>query len=217
MKVLIVGGNRGIGLALVEKFLSEGHDVIATCRESSKELGATKATVIENVDVESIDSLKNAASKVDGIDIFIHNAGILIGDGFNSINFEDMLRQFEINSLAPLKSVLSFKDKINSGGKIGLMTSRMGSIADNDSGGSYGYRASKCALNAIGKSLANDLASEQKAVFLLHPGWVKTRMTGNSGLIDTVESAQGLYTIMMEKPHEQTGSFWHTNGDELPW
>jgi NAD(P)-dependent dehydrogenase (short-subunit alcohol dehydrogenase family) len=93
----------------------------------------------------------------------------------------------------------------------------MGSIADNDSGGSYGYRMSKAALNAAGKSLSVDLKEEGHPVFLLHPGYVKTDMTNHTGYIDTNESAEGLYQVMKNKTLADTGTFWHTNGEPLPW
>ena len=93
----------------------------------------------------------------------------------------------------------------------------MGSMADNTSGGQYGYRVSKAGLNAIGKSLAEDLKGEEKTVLILHPGYVRTEMTNGNGLIEADESAEGLYKIMTTKTHDQTGTFWHTNGEELAW
>jgi NAD(P)-dependent dehydrogenase (short-subunit alcohol dehydrogenase family) len=103
------------------------------------------------------------------------------------------------------------------GGKIANITSRMGSIADNDSGGRYGYRASKAAFNAIGKSLAEDLRGRNIAVAQLHPGWVQTRMVNFSGLITTEESAKGLVERIEALNMDNTGSFWHSNGEALPW
>jgi NAD(P)-dependent dehydrogenase (short-subunit alcohol dehydrogenase family) len=111
----------------------------------------------------------------------------------------------------------AFASKIKAGGTYGILTSRMGSIGDNTSGGQYGYRISKTAANAVGKSLAHDLKGENITVLLLHPGYVRTEMTAGNGLIDTSESAEGLYKILMEKGIEKTGTFWHTNGEELPW
>ena len=217
MHVLVVGANRGIGLALVEKFISEGHQVTATCRKSSDQLDQSGAKVIVEVDVTEIASLAKAASAVQPLDMMIHSAGILLEDDLASSNHESMLKQFEINSIAPFKSVLAFRSKLKPGSKIGLMTSRMGSVSDNTSSGHYGYRASKSALNSIGKSLAVELKDEDIGVFLLHPGYVRTEMTKMNGLIDAKESAAGLYKVMMDKTIEQTGSFWHTNGEELPW
>jgi NAD(P)-dependent dehydrogenase (short-subunit alcohol dehydrogenase family) len=106
---------------------------------------------------------------------------------------------------------------LDEGSKVGIITSRMGSIADNDSGGSYGYRMSKAAVNAAGKSLAIDLKPRGIAVGILHPGWVRTDMTGRNGLIDANESAKGLLARMDELNLDNTGTFWHANGELLPW
>jgi NAD(P)-dependent dehydrogenase (short-subunit alcohol dehydrogenase family) len=124
-------------------------------------------------------------------------------------------RGFEVNSIAPLKVVSQFSKHLGDGGKIGLLSSRMGSISDNTSGGRYSYRMSKCALNAAGKSLSLDLPGNPIAI--LHPGYVKTDMTNNNGLIDTTESALGLFNVMENLNQESTGIFWHTNGERLRW
>jgi NAD(P)-dependent dehydrogenase (short-subunit alcohol dehydrogenase family) len=124
---------------------------------------------------------------------------------------------FEVNSLGPLLTTLALVNNMGKGSKVGIITSRMGSIDDNGSGGSYGYRMSKAAVNATGKSLAIDLKPRGIAVAILHPGWVKTDMTGHRGLIDTTESVSGLIERMKELNLENTGSFWHTNGEQLPW
>jgi NAD(P)-dependent dehydrogenase (short-subunit alcohol dehydrogenase family) len=216
-KVLIVGGNKGIGLALVEKFLKEGNDVIATCRKTNRELDSSGAIIIENVDVCDEKTLTAVKSKVGNVDTVICNAGIMIGDNLESLEYKDLLDQFNINSLGPLRVAKEFGPLINNGGKFGIMTSRMGSIADNTSGGQYGYRASKSAANAIGKSLSEDFRSKEITVLLLHPGYVKTDMTNGKGLIDKYESADGLFKIMNEKNLDETGTFWHTSGEKLTW
>lgn len=217
MKVLIIGANKGIGLALTQKFIKEGHSVTSTCRNPSAELIESGARVITDIEVTSQNSINKLASEIDSIDILIHCAGVLISDGLTHLNIQDIKKQFEINTIAPLMVVSTLQDKMVSGGKIGLISSRMGSISDNNSGGQYGYRISKTGLNAIGRSLAHDLKADNKTVILLHPGYVRTQMTNGNGLIDPPESAAGLYKIMMEKTIEQTGTFWHTNGEELPW
>jgi NAD(P)-dependent dehydrogenase (short-subunit alcohol dehydrogenase family) len=218
MNVVLTGGNRGIGLALTKKFLEEGHDVTVLCRQSSPELDELSAKVIAGIDVTNKESLEKAANEVSGnIDILISNAGLLIGDSFETVDFEAIQKQVEVNTYGPLKLAQAFSKKLKSGSKYGILTSRMGSIADNTSGGQYGYRLSKAAANAVGKSLAEDFKSQEVAVLILHPGYVKTDMTGGRGLIDTTESAGGLFKIMMEKTLSQTGTFWHTNGEQLPW
>jgi NAD(P)-dependent dehydrogenase (short-subunit alcohol dehydrogenase family) len=124
---------------------------------------------------------------------------------------------YEVNSLGPLLTTQALVGNLGEGSKVGIITSRMGSIDDNDSGGSYGYRMSKAAVNAAGKSLSIDLKPKGIAVAILHPGWVRTDMTGHNGLIDTDESACGLLDRMEELTLETSGSFWHTNGELLPW
>lgn len=217
MHVVITGANRGIGLAMTEKFLKEGHDVTGLCRKTSQELSNTAARIMEGVDVTDLESLQKAAGELDHIDLLINNAGVLLGDSYDTVDFEDLQKQVEVNTFGPLKVALTIGKKVNEGGKIGIVTSRMGSIADNTSGGQYGYRLSKCAANAVGKSLAEDLRSQNVTVLLLHPGYVRTEMTRGNGLIDTPESAEGLFKIMMEKGLDKTGTFWHTSGEQLPW
>ena len=119
--------------------------------------------------------------------------------------------------LGPLRVTHSLLPALKDGAKVALITSRMGSIADNDSGGSYGYRMSKAALNAAGVSLAQDLAARGIAIAILHPGYVRTDMTGQSGLIDTDESVAGLLQRINELNAQNSGTFWHTNGEVLPW
>ncbi len=217
MKVVLTGGNRGIGLALTQKFLKEGHEVTVLCRQSSPELSETQATVIEGVDVTNEASLQSAVDRVKECDLLISNAGVLIGDSYESFRFEDLQKQIEVNTFGPLKLVRAFDALLKKGAKVGVITSRMGSISDNTSGGQYGYRLSKAGANAVTKSLAEDFKDRGVTVLVLHPGYVKTEMTGGRGLIDTNESAEGLFKILMEKGLDQTGTFWHTNGEELPW
>lgn len=217
MHVVITGANRGIGLALTQKFRIAGHNVTALCRKTSTPLLHTSAQVKGRVDVRDFEALDTVAKSIDDIDILINNAGILHSDTFDTINFKDIQKQFDINTLGILRVMLTLGNRVKEGGKVGLITSRMGSIGDNTSGGQYGYRISKAAANAVGKSLAEDFKSRNIPVFLLHPGYVKTDMTEGRGLIDAKESAEGLYNILMSKDIEDTGTFWHTNGDELPW
>lgn len=217
-RVAVVGANRGIGLEFCKQ-LSKQNEVVAFCRHSNEELEALGVQVIENCEVTNLESLETAVDRCEGqkFDYLIHVAGILRPNTLEELNVEDISEQFKVNSLGPLLCVHSFLSLLNPGAKVGLLTSRMGSIADNDSGGYYGYRMSKAALNAAGKSLAEDLKPRDISVFLLHPGYVRTDMTGFTGLIDPDESVKGLWRILQEKGMEQTGTFWHTNGEQLPW
>lgn len=217
--VVITGANRGIGLELARHYAGQGCQVIGICREASAELQETAAKVIEGVDVTSDDGIRKLVSELEGqtIDLLINNAGLLQDEKLGSIDFDSIRTQMEINAYAPLRVAEALVDKIPYGGKIANITSRMGSIADNDSGGRYGYRASKAALNAFGKSLAVDLQPKGIAVALLHPGYVKTRMVNFGGLITPTESAKGLAERIEELDLDNTGSFWHSNGELLPW
>jgi NAD(P)-dependent dehydrogenase (short-subunit alcohol dehydrogenase family) len=218
--ILIIGTNRGIGLALVQRYLENGDKVWALCRKKSEELDKTEATILEGVDVLDLDSLRKAASELEGtsFDIMIHNAGVWADENIQDMqqsDFDEMTRALEVNSIAPIKSVTSFMSLLKENGKIGLMSSRMGSIADNTSGGRYAYRMSKAALNAAGKSLSYDFPNHPVAI--LHPGFVRTDMTNHQGLIDADESAAGLFRVMEKLGADNTGRFYHSNGEELPW
>ena len=221
-KVLVTGTNRGIGLELCRQLKQRGDDVIATCRKASKELKELNVEIFEGVEVSDPKSLSVLAEKLNGrkIDWLINNAGIAGGLGLSDIDvdaIESFKRMYEVNSLGPLLTTQTLLNNLNEGSKVGIITSRMGSVADNDSGGSYAYRMSKAAVNAAGKSLSIDLKSKGISVGILHPGYVRTDMTNHNGLMDTDESASGLLARMDELNLNNTGSFWHSNGDLLPW
>ncbi|MCX4190391.1 SDR family oxidoreductase [Methylophaga sp. OBS3] len=219
---LVTGSNRGIGLELCRQLQQRGFEVIATCRHRSPELNELGVEIIEDVEVSDPVSLQNLSDKLGNrkIDWLINNAGIAGGLGLPDIDantVESFKRMYEVNSLGPLLTTQALLKHLDSGSKVGLITSRMGSVADNDSGGSYAYRMSKAALNAAGKSLSIDLKDKGIAVAVLHPGWVRTDMTGHGGLVDPDESASGLLARMSALNLENTGTFWHMNGDILPW
>ncbi len=217
--VVITGANRGIGLELARHYAREGCEVIGVCRQSSDELAAVAGQVIDGVDVTTDAGIEKLTSALAGksIGLLINNAGLLQDEKLGSIDFDSIRTQMEINAYAPLRVTEALVSQIREGGKIANITSRMGSIADNDSGGRYGYRASKAALNAFGKSLAMDLKPRGIAVAQLHPGYVQTRMVNFGGLITPEESAKGLAERIAGLNLGNTGSFWHSNGDELPW
>ena len=217
--VVITGANRGIGLELARHYARDSWTVIGVCRQASDELGEVAARVIDGVDVTTDSGLRKLTAALEGetIDLLINNAGLLQDEKLGSIDFDSIRTQMEINAYAPLRVAEALAPRIPSGGRIANITSRMGSIADNDSGGRYGYRASKAALNAFGKSLAMDLKPRGIAVAQLHPGYVKTRMVNFGGLITPEESAKGLVARIEGLNLENTGSFWHSNGEELPW
>jgi NAD(P)-dependent dehydrogenase (short-subunit alcohol dehydrogenase family) len=215
--ILITGANRGIGLELSRQLTERGDEIIALCRQAGPELRALGARVIEGVDVTD-DAALRAVSRELGdtkVDILINNAGIFTNETFHDLNFEEIRRNFEINALGPLRVTHALQEHLKRGAKIILITSRMGSIGDNESGAYYGYRMAKAALNMVGVNLAHDLRG-RAAVAILHPGLVATRMTGFSG-ISTEESAAGLIARIDELGPEDSGGFWHANGERLPW
>lgn len=216
---LITGANRGIGLEIARQVSRRGDRVIAACRSTSDALSALDVDVLEGVEVGSDESVAEFAGKLEdgSIDVLVNNAGVLRGGSLGELDIEAIRLQFEVNSIGPLRVTSALLPKLAEEAKVGIVTSRMGSISDNDSGGMYGYRMSKAAVNMAGKSLANDLKGRGITVVLLHPGWVRTDMTSHNGLIDVDESARGLVSRLDSIGLEDTGTFWHTNGDPLPW
>ncbi|MDC8832041.1 SDR family oxidoreductase [Alteromonas gilva] len=217
--ILITGANRGIGLSLVKLYLERGDTVIGVCRSASDELNQSGAEVITGVDVSQGADIEQLKAELGDrtIDVLINNAGILRKSSLDQPDYAQIRAQFEVNAIGPLRVVAALRQNLKRGSKIGLITSRMGSIEDNDSGSSYGYRMSKSALNAAGKSLSVDLKDDGIAVALLHPGWVNTEMVNYNGLIEPEEAAAGLAARIDALSMENTGGFWHSNGDRLPW
>ncbi len=219
---LIAGANRGIGLSLAQQLAARGDSVIGVCRQASPALAATGAQVIDGVDVADADAVASLPAKLGDrrIDGLVLNAGIFTNETLEALDaaaFARMQRQFEVNTLGPLRVAAALQGHLAQGAKVGIVTSRMGSVADNGSGAYYGYRASKAAVNAIGKSLAMDLAPRGIAVVLLHPGRVATDMLGGQGDIGPDEAAANLLARLDALTLADTGSFWHANGTPLPW
>jgi len=217
--VVITGANRGIGLELTRIYLARGCKVWAICRQSSDELAATNANIIDGVELSDLEGLSGMIHPLHGvgIDILIHNAGILRDESLNHIDVSTIEQQFRVNAVAPLVLTDLLLDNLNANAKVGVITSRMGSMGDNGSGGRYGYRMSKAALNAAAVSLAHDLKPRNIAVAILHPGYVQTGMVNFRGEVPADESAQRLVTRMDELNLDNTGTFWHANGEVLPW
>ena len=216
---LVTGSNRGIGLSLVKLLKARGNTVIAACRHETPELAALGVEVASGVDVTSDESVNLLAEKLKGrrLDLLINNAGALSVERLESLDFSAIQRQMEVNAYGPLRVTQKLAALLARGSKVALITSRMGSIGDNGSGSYYGYRMSKAALNAAGKSLAIDLSARGILVAILHPGMVKTDMTDGHGNVEPDEAARGLLARIDALSSENTGTFWHANGEVLPW
>lgn len=217
--VVITGAGRGIGLALVQQYIQRGDKVYGLCRRASQELQQSGAEVLEGVDVADVANLADALKPLANVqvDILINNAGVLGNERFDLPDPASVEHQFRVNALGPLLVSQMLAVHMQKGSKIAMITSRMGSMADNGSGGYYGYRMSKAALNAAGVSMARDLASRGIAVALLHPGYVQTQMVNFGGDVSAQVSAQRLIQRIDDLNLENSGCFWHANGDELPW
>lgn len=217
--VLITGANRGIGLALCKNYIAQGWQVLAVCRSASPELVESGARVIAGVDVTDQAALNKLADTFTGkkIDLLINNAGILQREALGNLDYASIEQQFKVNAVAPLRVTEAFLGNLQRGAKVAFITSRMGSIGDNTSGSYYGYRMSKAALNAAAMSLTRDLHPKGIAVAILHPGFVQTAMVNFGGDISAEESARRLSQRIADLTLENSGTFWHSNGDVLPW
>ncbi|MCH9692980.1 MAG: SDR family oxidoreductase [Gammaproteobacteria bacterium] len=215
---LITGCNRGIGLQLASQLQQRGDDVIGVCRTPSDELRALDIRIIDGIDVadgESVAKLRQELGDTT-IDVLVNNAGILLRDEFGALDYDEMLQQYRVNTLGPLRVTEALAGNMRDGAKVAIVTSRVGSIADNSSGNYYGYRASKTAVNQIGTNLMHELKPRGIAVALLHPGLVATEMTNQQGIAPE-DSARGLIQRIDDLTIESSGGFWHAEGYVLPW
>ena len=216
--ILIIGASRGIGFELAKQLSQQGHRVIASYRQNPGQLNEIEVETVAQIDVtrdESVDALRLALGdrKVDQL---IHVSGILTNENMDDMNFDRIRAQFETNTLGPLRMIYGLTDCLAPNAKVGILSSRVGSLEDNGSGGMFGYRISKTAVNMVGVNLAHELKKQGIAVALLHPGLVATEMTRGNG-IHPEGSAIGLINRMNELTLENTGRFWHAEGYELPW
>lgn len=216
---VVTGANRGIGLALVRELQSRGAAVVAVCRQTSPALQALGVRVESGIDVVDRRSWSELVLRLanDKIELLIHNAGIAHFESLDAATPDNVLAQFQVNALAPLFLTRALLPRMRSRAKVALVSSRMGSISDNGSGGFYGYRMSKAALNAAAVSLAHDLRPRRIAVVILHPGAVRTDMTGHQGDLEPEASARGTLNRIDELQLDAAGRFLHQNGMVLPW
>ena len=227
--LFITGANRGLGLTMVKQYLQAGWNVTACCREPEQAgeliqlLEEHESLSVFQLDVTDYQALQQLADNLQGepIDLLLNNAGYYgpKGSTLGDIDVEEWRRVFEINSIAPLKVLEAFRAnlKLASSSIFAILSSKMGSMGDNTSGGAYIYRSSKAAINSVVKSLSVDLRDDNIAVVALHPGWVRTEMGGPNGLIDAQESVTGLKRVLDGVDMSQTGEFLDFRGQEISW
>lgn len=227
--VLITGANRGIGFEFARSFADDGWHVHACCRnpdraKALKELAAGTVGVVTAHKLDVTDGLKVAslarALADEPLDILINNAGVYgPRTGFGETDYDLWLPVIAANVLAPMRMAERFVAHVAAGERklIVNISSRMGSIADNSGGGSYIYRSSKAALNAVVKSLSVDLAPRGITVVAFHPGWVQTDMGGPNATITAAESVKGMRAAIEELGPGDSGGFFNYDGGVLPW
>jgi NAD(P)-dependent dehydrogenase (short-subunit alcohol dehydrogenase family) len=220
MNIAIVGSSRGIGLSLVRTLVREGHNVYAFCRSLNADLAESGcAQIIQDFDVSNEHSIHMGVKQLDGIKIdwLFHVAGIMRKDNVDSFSEEDLFDHIRVNTVGPVRTILALAGNMGAGSKAGVISSRMGSIMDNESGDFLSFRISKTALNMALVNLAKKLKEAHISVFSLHPGYVKTQITGFEGEIEPDLAAQRLVKLMAELELKDSGTFWHANGSQLPW
>ena len=229
-KILVTGANRGLGLGLVKKFLKNNEKVICTTRNisKSKELILCKEKYNDNLEICELDLLDKDSPNIlsnflgdETIDLFINNAGVIghSAQHFKSVSLNHWLDVLKVNLIAPLlitQSIIKNIEK-SSERKIYFISSKVGSIEDNKSGGMYIYRSSKTALNQVVKSLSIDLKPLGISVISLHPGWVRTEMGGPNALISVEESVNGMVDVISNTSIVNSGEFINYDGTRLPW
>lgn len=228
--VLISGANRGIGLQMVRQAVKRGWRVYACCRHPSQADDLVKVAsltpgqvsihVLDIADVAQIQALAYELRNIP-IDWLINNAGVYgsMHHNFGDTDEVDWLNTFKINSIGPMKVSEAFLPNLEIGTekKIASLSSKMGSMDDNGSGGSYIYRSSKAALNAVIKSMSIDLKPKNIIALALHPGWVRTDMGGPNGEIDTHESVVRIFDIIERAKLSDSGTFYDIDGTIIPW
>lgn len=229
--VLITGANRGIGLEFARQYAADGWQVVACCRQPQQAEALNRLAdqykdrfSIHRLDVRELAETDQLSHKLQDlpIDILINNAGVYPhaqNGEFGRISYDDWMEAFRVNTFAPLKMVEALIEQIACSQLkiVATITSKMGSIADNQRGGSYIYRSSKAAVNMVVKSLAIDLQPRGIIAVLLHPGWVQTDMGGRGALISTKQSVTGMKSILGRVTHSDTGKFIAYDGQHIPW
>ncbi|OPX05318.1 SDR family oxidoreductase [Mycobacterium sp. AT1] len=222
---LVVGADRGIAHSIVRKLHARGDTVVAACLSDGADLAVDGIPVEPHVDVTSGESVTALAQRLTAagtkLDVLYHIAGVMWLDELGSIDYDRFRQQFEINGLGPLRTVEALRHLLQPGAKVGIVSSRVGSLGDNTSGGMYAYRISKAAANMVGLNLHHDLSKVGVSVLMLHPGMVATDLTkdfpGEHEYITPDEAAAGLIANIDGLTPETSGRFQHSNGTYLQW
>lgn len=223
--VLVTGADRGIGNALCRACHARGDDVIAACLDDSDELRALGIRVEPGVDVTSDDAVGGLAQRLadtgTDLDLLINNAGIAGQDTLGALDYDAIRRQLEVNALGPLRVTEALLERLKPGSTVAFITSRIGSLGDNRSGGLYGYRISKCAANMVAVNLAHDLAKRGVAAVVLHPGMVATGMTFDDERHEARPAEEAAAALMERIDEVEPGTppaFWHApERTIIPW
>ncbi len=223
--VLITGANRGLGLEFARQYLADDWRVLATCRDaqSATTLSALQGDLhVHAMPVDDDAAIATLAGELSGeaIDVLINNAGVMgPRDDFGTLGTQAWMDVLRVNVVAPVKVAEAFVEHVARSDlkKIATVSSKMGSMSDNTSGGSYVYRSSKAGVNAAMRSLAIDLAPRGIVSAMFHPGWVRTDMGGANGLIDAPQSVGGMRSVIERLDADMAGRFWNYDGSEIAW
>ena len=219
--ILITGANRGLGQEFVRQYKADGWRVIATVRDLSKGRDASEAGgevhLCDVADAEQISRLAKGLAGVE-LDAVLCNAGIYgTHQDLGDINPEEFLRVVRVNTIAPLLLAEALADRLVGRKIFAAMSSMMGSVADNTSGGSYAYRTSKAGLNMVIKGLSVNLKDKGIVTVALSPGWVRTDMGGASAPLEAPIAVAGMRKVLNDLIPEDTGKFFHYDGSVVPW
>ena len=222
--VLIIGANRGLGLEFAKQYSSENYNVFGTTRNKlkSKELNAINNIKVFELDLNSDASIDNFVKQISSqeIDLLIHNAGIFRDEQLDcDLDINAWMNEMRINAIIPIVLAKKLKPNLQMGlnKKIVFISSQMGSIEDNYSGRFYFYRSSKSALNSAAKSLSIDWKEDGISILILHPGWVKTDMGGNSAKLEIPDSISQMIRVINDLNLTNSGSFVNYAGKKLEW
>lgn len=223
--VVITGANRGIGLEFARQYAAAGWTVIATCRDITQPGGLATLAGVEvlPLSVDEPASVKAFATALRGrsIDLLINNAGVMGPDrpaqSKDEIDIDGWMQTLRVNGLAPILVAMALRPLLSRGAKVVTLSSQLGSVTENSSGGMYAYRASKAAINMGNRSLAVDWQDAGITCLVVHPGWVQTDMGGPQAPLTPPESVAGLRRVIAEVTHADTGSFFGYDGRRIPW